>query len=222
VIRNEETKDWKIIGDPTEAAVLICSEKLGFKKGDLENEFKKIKEIPFDHKKKYRISLHKQNENFFISAAGAPESIIKICTHIFEEEKEKVFTAEKQEEIKKIFYEMSARGLRVVALAEKKMTDEKNPEQHMEQKLTFLGLFGILDDIRKEVPDAVRAVEAAGIRVIMITGDFWLTAETIARKAGIMKKKDKVLTGNEIELLQDVELKDVVIGVSVFARVTPE
>jgi Ca2+-transporting ATPase len=116
---------------------------------------------------------------------------------------------------------MSRRGLRVISLAEK--ISKKLPEgKEREEKFVFLGLFGIMDDMRKEVPDAVKAVELAGIRVVMITGDFGLTAETIARKAGIMKEKSKVLTGGEIELLSDEELKHIIEGVAVFARVTPD
>ncbi|MEX2014158.1 MAG: HAD-IC family P-type ATPase [Parcubacteria group bacterium] len=221
VMFSEKTKEWKISGDPTEAALLVLAEKLGFNKDDLERESPLLSEIPFDYNLKYHATLHKDSDLNFLSVVGAPETILAISTKIWLDGKEEVLTPEGKNELATLFLDISKRGLRVIAFASSsEESAELNPEGIKD--LTFMGFFGLKDALRLEVKEAARRAGAAGIKVVMITGDHQATAEALAKEAGIYRTGDISLTGIEIDKMSDDVLKDRLPRISVFARVTPE
>ncbi|MDP2651115.1 MAG: HAD-IC family P-type ATPase [bacterium] len=220
-IFNEESREWRLTGDPTEACMFVFGGKLGFNKDELESNFPLVGEIPFDYKTKYHLTVHNLGKSKLMTVVGAPEVVMELCTKIWQNGREKVLSKKDREEMENKFAEMSRRGLRMLAFsASKKIPEDLDPE-HV-QALTFVGFYGIKDALRAEVKEAIEQARNAGMRIVMITGDHKITAEAIAREAGIFRKGDMVLTGAEMEDMPDIELKRLLQQVSVFARVTPE
>ena len=218
VMFSEEKKTWLIAGDPTEAAMLVLANKLGFQKDDLERESPLIGEIPFDYKLKYHATIHRFDgtnlpigRQEFLAVVGAPEAILNL-SQISEEERQ---------ELESVFLSMSQEGLRVVALAETHDAPEMLAPEEI-KSLTFAGFFGLKDALRPEVAEAMQKAISAGIRVVMITGDYKVTAQAIAKEAGIYHDGDTILTGQNIDDFSDAELSKKLAETSVFARVTPE
>jgi P-type Ca2+ transporter type 2C len=168
----EDVGKWKVGGDPTEAAMMVYSQKSGFSKDEINKQFKKIDEIPFDSKLKYHAveaeDLESGEKIAFV--AGASEILLNSSNKIFIGGKEKKLTDSQKIELTKIFESMSSEGLRVIAFAFKKTDSEKLSPDNLED-LVFVGFFGMKDAIREEVPEALRAAQSAGIKVSMITGD---------------------------------------------------
>jgi P-type Ca2+ transporter type 2C len=221
VLFSEEERLWRVAGDPTEAAMLVFSQKLGFHKEDLEKEAPLLAELPFDYKLKYHATVHQLDQDKILSVVGAPEEILNKCIQIYSENKIHHLSLEAKKELESVFQTMSKDGLRIIALAVKsKFTDLLNVESVA--NLAFVGFIGMKDGLRPEVVFAMRDAISAGIRVVMITGDHKITAQAIAESAGIFHSGDMVLTGQEIDSFSDEELSSKLSQVSVFARVTPE
>lgn len=221
VMFSEEERVYRITGDPTEAAMLVLSQKLGFHKEHLEQESPIIGEIPFDYRLKYHAMLHKIDNAPFLTVVGAPEVILELSTTIWLKNEQKEFTPEIRTTVESIFAEMSQNGLRVVAFAvNQKASDLLTPQTIND--LCFVGFYGIKDAMRPEAREAVRQALSAGTRVVMITGDHKITAQAIAKEVGIWHPGDKTLTGPEIETMSDKELSNTLERTSVFARVTPD
>jgi Ca2+-transporting ATPase len=221
VMFSEEEKIWRVVGDPTEAAMLVFSQKLGFHKDDLERESPLLAEIPFDYKLKYHATLHKTDDRKFLTVVGAPETILGLSQKIRRDGKNYHLSEKEKKELESILLSLSEEGLRVVALAE----SGEAPETLMPEKihsLTFVGFLGMKDALRPEAAGAMQKATSAGIRVVMITGDHKITARSIAKEAGIWREGDTILTGQDIDELSDEELKESLAKTSVFARVTPE
>ncbi|MFZ3015980.1 MAG: HAD-IC family P-type ATPase [Minisyncoccia bacterium] len=224
IMFSEEEKIWRVAGDPTEAAMLVLGEKLGFLKDEMELKFPLSGEIPFDYKLKYHAIVHGDKEKT-LSVVGAPENIFNLCTKIYLNNKVEVLSKEEKEKLESIFISMSKEGLRVVALAESNFKSKKDSQilnTEEVDSLTFVGFLGMQDAIRPEVFDAVKSATDAGIRVVMITGDNKITAEAIAREADIYKDGDLILSGQDIENMTDEELSEKIGKTTVFARVSPE
>ncbi|MBU0744207.1 MAG: HAD-IC family P-type ATPase, partial [Gammaproteobacteria bacterium] len=221
VMFSEDEKSWHVTGDPTEAAMLVFGEKIGFCKDDLEEESPLINEIPFDYNLKYHGTVHQLDGKKFLSVVGAPEVILDLSQKIWSAGKTHNLSEKHRSELESIYTSMSQEGLRIVALAK---TDEVPQTLVPEEikSLTFVGFLGMKDTIRPEVAEAIQKTISAGIRVVMITGDHKLTAQTIAKEATIYKDNDMILTGQEIDSFSDVELADKLDKTTVFARVTPE
>ncbi|OGN21737.1 MAG: hypothetical protein A2915_04605 [Candidatus Yanofskybacteria bacterium RIFCSPLOWO2_01_FULL_41_34] len=221
VMYSEEDKRWRVSGDPTEAAMLVLSQKLGFHKDDLEREAPVIEEIPFDYKLKYHAVLRNLDDKNFLTTVGAPEVILGLSETVLIDGKQKKLDSTERENLESVFYQMSQDGLRVVAFAINQDANKAlNPEKI--KKLTFVGFYGMKDATRPEAKSAIRKAMSAGVRVVMITGDHRITAQAIAKEAGIWQENDEVLAGNDIDKMSDVELSDKLSVVSVFARVNPE
>lgn len=218
---SEENKEWTIIGDPTEAAMVVFAEKIGFHKEDLERESPKIAEIPFDYKIKYRAVKRQIGNEELLMIIGAPEVVLNLCQKEWHEGRSRDLSKEEADRLKSIFVKMAEEGLRVVAVA----VNHEAPKFLKPEKihsLTFIGFFGMKDGLRVEVPAAMAQAIAAGIKVVMITGDHKITAQAIAKEAGIYKEGDEILTGSDIDNFSDDELLTRLAKTSVFARVTPE
>lgn len=217
----EETGNWKIAGDPTEAAMLVFSEKIGFRRDTLEQETPKIFEWPFDYRRKYHATIREVDGKNFLTVAGAPEEVLKLCENIWRRGKIETLDKKGRAELETVFHKLARESFRVVAYAVNQNA-ERSLEPGIKPALAFVGFLGLADALRPEAKEAVGRVGAAGMRVIMVTGDHRLTAQTIAEEIGIWRAGDHILTGEEIDALTDEELADKLGRVTVFARVTPD
>ncbi|MDR3601337.1 MAG: cation-transporting P-type ATPase [Desulfosporosinus sp.] len=218
---------WNVIGDPTEGAFVVLSEKAGFTKEDVLREFPLIYQLPFDSRRKRMSTLHNSGKDTYVFTKGAPKEIISVCSDIFYGKNEIKNLG--QEEIQKIIGQndkFAQDGLRVLAIAYKKIdsTIRDYTIDNTENNMIFVGLTAMMDPPRPEVEKAVKSAQNAGIKIIMITGDYGLTAESIARKIGIIKSlHPKIITGNDLDKLSaenlNYELKNKEI---IFARAAPE
>ncbi|MHB1163417.1 MAG: cation-translocating P-type ATPase [Minisyncoccota bacterium] len=221
VFFSEAEKRWRVTGDPTEAAIRVFGEKIGFKKDDMLRESPLVSEIPFDYRLKYHATVSGSKGSNFLLVSGAPESVLALSTHIRRDGHTHSIQHADEKEVEGILAKMSGRGLRVVAVAmREKFSGVLAPETVRD--LTFVGFFGMQDILRPEVAEAMTRAHSAGIKVVMITGDYTLTARAIAKEAGIWREGDELLTGAMIDGMSDDKLKVRVGPVSVFARVTPE
>lgn len=216
-----ENKKWRVFGDPTEAALAVFAEKIGLRKDDLEHESPKTAEVPFDYKTKYHATAHSVNGRAFLTVVGAPEVVLKLSSKKWGSGSYREISKKDKENFESIFLEMSQEGLRVLALAIKEDTPKTIGQEDI-QDLVFVGFAGMKDALRPEVKDAMQRSISAGIRVVMITGDHKLTAQSIAKEAEIYREGEELLTGQDIDAISDDELSQKLSKVSVFARVTPE
>lgn len=221
VMFSEESKQWQVIGDPTEAAMLVLSQKLGFHKDDLEKESPLLAEIPFDYRLRYHATVNQLEDKKMLSVVGAPESVLGISKKIWRNGKSYIMEAEDRKKLESVFLEMSESGLRVVALAKTIKPPEILKGEDIKD-LVFVGFFGMKDALRPEAGEALQKAISAGIKVVMITGDHKITAKAIAKEAGIYHEGEGILTGQDIDDFTEDELSKNIDNVSVFARVTPE
>jgi P-type Ca2+ transporter type 2C len=218
---SEAEKRWFIAGDPTEAAMIVFSKKIGFHKEGLLNEAPVVTEIPFDYKLKYGASINTLDGKHVLTAIGAPESILGASKHMVGPHGTHDITDADREELEKTLTHLSEQGQRVVALGVRENVPHA-AEHHEVSGLTFLGFLAMKDVLRAEVKEAMVRAHEAGIRIVMITGDHKVTARAIAREAGIFSPGDELLTGVDIDNMTDEELSRALAKVTVFARVTPE
>jgi Ca2+-transporting ATPase len=217
---NNASYDGKtIMGDPTEGALIVAAAKAGMKKEDLENEFKRIHEIPFSSERKRMTTVHLIDKKKFAYVKGAPEIILERCDYIWKDGKIEKLEKKEKEKILKVNEEMASQALRVLGFAFKELP-EKFEDETAEKGLVFVGLMGMIDPPREEAKEANKKCQEAGIKTIMITGDHKLTAVAIAKEIGMLD--GKVLTGEELDKLSDEEFEKIVEEVRVYARVSPE
>lgn len=222
-IRRDKDKNfWEVeYGDPTEAALLVLGKKFGYQKEKLEQEFLKLFEHPFDFNLKHHTTINKMNGKNFLSSVGSPEIILKNCDKIWKNGRSVKMTKEDRIQIEAEIINFSKEGYRILAFgadfdSAQELKDGRLP------KLTFVGFVGIVDAIRPEVKKSVEDVKAAGMHVVMITGDFPETAKVIAQKVGIYEDGNELLTGAQMQEMNDDQLMAVLDKVTVFARVTPD
>jgi len=220
----KEKEKWEVIGDPTEAALIVAAEKAGLKYKALEKKYPRIGEIPFTSERKCMTTIHLTPEKEKIALLkGAPEVVLEKCTHILDGEKIKKLTNKKRKEILKINEEMAKKALRILGMAYRKLPKEiEKYDEKIEKEMIFIGLEGMIDPPREEAIEANKKCQKAGIKTVMITGDHKLTAVAIAKEIGIFKEGDIVLTGKELEKLDEREFEEIVEKVTVYARVSPE
>lgn len=217
----EEQKNWKVSGEPTEAAMLVLGEKFGFHKFEIEKESPFIEEIPFDYKLKYHSTLHNVAGDKFMTVVGALEEIIKLSTKIYKDGRIQDMTEEDRISIAMAHKKFSKSGQRVIAFAMNQSIEHPFAPEFI-SNIVFVGLFGMQDSLREGVRDSIREAQNAGIKIVMITGDHKITARAIAIEANIAEHHDFVLDGSELDKLTDEDLLKILEKVSVFARVTPE
>ncbi len=217
----KETDTWKISGDPTEAAMLVFSEKIGFRHDALEQETPEIFELPFNYQRKYHATIRAVDGKNFLTVVGAPEEVIGLCKKIWHTNGAEALTEEKKKGLEVVFHKYARNGFRVVAYAINPDASRSVDEGAI-PPLTFVGFFGMQDALRGEVKEAMQRVRAADMRVVMVTGDHRLTAQAIAKEADIWREGDGILTGKEIDAMRDEELAVKIAHTTVFARVTPD
>ncbi|MFP3984402.1 MAG: cation-translocating P-type ATPase [Candidatus Bathyarchaeia archaeon] len=223
----DEGYRWEVYGDPTEGALVVAAEKAKFEKHELEEKFTRIDEIPFDPKERYMATFHKSpTGDLKVYVKGAPETILAMCSEILEKGKTKKLTSQKKKALLKVSTQMASEALRVLAMAyqtieTKKLENFKEKMQHKRAKLVFVGLTGMIDPPRPEAKTAVQLCKRAGVKVVMATGDHKLTAEAIAKQVGISESSSGIITGAELDGINDDELDAVIAETAVFARVSP-
>lgn len=220
----EEKGKWKITGDPTEAALIVLAAKAGLLKDELQKHYENISELSFDAKRKRMSTIHKHENETIAFVKGAPDLLLKHCTHILKHGVVRKITSADKKEILKVSDEMADRALRILGMAYKKIpeTTKKYTIENVENNLIFVGLTGMIDPPRPEAKIALEKCKKAGIKVSIVTGDHKITAKAIARELGILTKESKILDGEELENLTDSELEKIVDKVAIYARVSPE
>lgn len=218
---SDTEKRWSIAGDPTEAAMVVFAKKIGFNKEDLLAETPLLQEMPFDYKLKYRAVVNTIENKNLLTVIGAPEIIFGLSKNIISAEGTRLISEDDRKKLEEVLTKMSLLGQRVVAVGIKENV-ENIIKPELISGITFLGFLAMKDVLRSEVKDAMDRAQEAGIRVVMITGDHKITAMAIAREADIYHDGDEILTGSEIDGMNDYELADKLSRTTVFARVTPE
>ncbi|MGY5852698.1 MAG: cation-translocating P-type ATPase [Candidatus Thorarchaeota archaeon] len=220
-----EAADWSIVGDPTEGAILVVAEKAGVLHSTTLACYTEITEISFDSARKRMTSVVRDTDSNLIAfSKGAPEVLLPLCTHIYENEAVRPFRDGERDAIIQINAGFAEDALRVLAFAYRPLEaeiPEWEPEQ-VEKNLIFVGLMGMIDPPRDEVKEAIAICKKAGIRPIMITGDHELTARAIAHDVGLIERQDEVVTGAKIDKMTDEEFREAVARCNVFARVAPK
>lgn len=212
VITNQEE-----LGDPTELALLRFAEGNRFRKETLETRLPRVEEKAFDSQRKMMTTVHRGSQGFISYTKGAPEMLLDRCSKIMVNGKVQSLSEVHKRQIRQTVDVFSAQALRVLAVAVR-----RGEKEVCEDGLTFVGLAGMIDPIRPEAKTAVEQFKLASVRTIMITGDHIDTAFAIARELGIAKKIDECMTGEELEKISDVKLKEKLKKINVFARVSPE
>ena len=219
----ELQQDGTVKGEPTEAALVSYADSLGLKKYELEHDFPRVGEAPFDSGRKMMSTVHKTPNGFVQYTKGAPDVVLSLCTSAYLNGKMVPMTDEIRQAVIDSNKEMADKALRVLCAAMRTYkVQPSNDAAELEQDLCYVGLVGMIDPVRPEVIDAIKECKNAGIRPIMITGDHKDTAVAIAKQLGIIDENHKAITGAELNNMSDEELDERIEEFSVYARVQPE
>lgn len=246
---DEENPKWSILGDPTEAALCVLAEKGGLDLDALGRRMPRIRELPFDSRRKRMSTIHLVRQEgrgsrrardeglgarIYYSlkrvafTKGAPKEVLDLCSCILIGGQTVNLDPETRANIMKANDDYARNGLRVLAVAQRKLPEVQAGElastvETVESDLSFLGLVAMMDPPRPEVEVAVKRCHTAGIRIIMITGDYGLTAESIARRIGIIQTATpRIITGVDLDGMDETSLHEVLKDEVIFARVDPE
>jgi len=226
---------FTIVGDPTEGAMIVAAAKGGLWQDRLKEVLPRIKEIPFDSERKRMTTVHTFNRNYILKVdidspegiifvKGAPDIILGLCNFIMEDGHTIPLTDEKKQAVLEINKNMARQALRVLGIAFKplrKIPDVCDPDS-LESNLIFVGLIGMIDPPRSEAMEAVRVAKEAGLKSIMVTGDYKDTAEAVAKEIGLLEQNGKILTGMELDAMSNDELINIIHDVNVCCRVSPQ
>jgi Ca2+-transporting ATPase len=216
LVRSDDGNHWHVQGDPTEGALVVAAAKAGFQKAQLDESLPRVDEIPFSSETKRMTTLHRTDDGLMAYAKGAPEVLLRSCTECLSEHGEVLLDEQELEGVIEAGRRMAENAMRVLALARQRNATRES----INGELTLLGLVGMIDPPRPEAKAAVEKCEAAGIKVVMITGDHPLTAKAIAAALGILKR-GRVVTGAELDEIPDDSLESDIGNIEVYARVSP-
>jgi len=221
-----EKPQWTGLGDQTEVALRVAELKGGIDEHALGLMYPRVHELPFDARRKRMSTIHRSSLSQEIAfVKGAPREVLSLCTHILIHGEEQPLDNALRSEIISVNDGYARRALRVLAFARRTFPAHTGgyTVERVERDLTFLGLMAMMDPPRPEVAEAVKVCRQAGIRMVMITGDYGLTAESLARRVGMLSTSNPViLTGADIDNMNDVELQVVLEKEVIFARMAPE
>ncbi|MCT6821980.1 MAG: calcium-translocating P-type ATPase, PMCA-type [Lactobacillus apis] len=216
----------RLLGDPTETALIQYALDQKIDVHQLLEQHKRIQEVPFDSGRKLMSTVNENGGQYFVAVKGAPDQLLKRVTKIEVNGKVEPISAEQKEEILLSNQKMARRALRVLGLAYKTVDQlyDAPSTDNVEQDLIFVGLVGMIDPERPEAKKAIAEAHDAGIKTVMITGDFQVTAQAIAERLGILKpgQDERVVTGAQLDEVSDEYLQEHVPDYSVYARVSPE
>jgi len=243
-----DSEEENVIGDPTEGCLLPFAAKNGVQPDAVRSEHPRIYEFPFDSERKMMTTIHrfmpsgakknsgnsaqqKSGRQEAVSVAftkGAPDAVIERCTHIMVDGRKKRFTKSMKTAALEINRKWAAQAKRVLAFAEKELPQNSEtadmhalPQDQTENSMTFLGLTGAMDPPREEAKQAIALCRKAGIQVNMITGDHMITAGAVAKELGIIEEDAQVLSGSQLDTMNEHEFRRSLDSVHVFARVSP-
>lgn len=241
---SEKTQTYRIVGDPTEGAIVVAAAKAGAIHVDIKEAYPRENEVPFDSERKRMVTIHdvrtprsedpspftdEGHKNWdVIAVKGAPDVVLELCTEYQGmDDRPRSLDNYARERILAANDAMTKDALRVLGVAYRVAKDvPDNPEdiktEDLEQELVFVGLIGMIDPPRTEVKPALEHAREAGIRTIMITGDYPNTARAIAETIGMLRQGRQVMTGAQLDAISDEELKKAIEDTAVFARVSPE
>ncbi|MEK7523390.1 MAG: cation-transporting P-type ATPase, partial [Patescibacteria group bacterium] len=216
VTKVDHGKDFDIIGDATEGALLLMAHKVGMIPETVREKWKIIDELPFNPVTKRMTMVTTNGKQKIVLTKGAPESILSISSQILIGNKPTSLSPQHISRIESEFERFARQGLRMIAFSYK-----ENDNSNIEKNQIFLGFVGIADPVREEVLEAVKKTQEAGIKVIMITGDNPLTAEANGIESGIIKEGEDIMTGHQLDDYSDEELMPILAKVKIFARTSP-
>jgi Ca2+-transporting ATPase len=236
----DEEQTYRMTGDPTEGALVVAAAKAGALPRPLHQAYPRVQEVPFDSERKRMITVHYIHEStpedfspfyrhetggYVVAIKGAPDVVLELCTHYQRmDDTQAPLTEEQRMRILNANDKMTQDALRVLGVAYRVSSSMPNMDdlEKLEQGMIFVGLVGMIDPPRPEVTSALAKASRAGIRTIMITGDFPNTARAIAQAIGLLKPNHQVMSSAELNALTDDQLKRQVEYTDVFARVSPE
>ncbi len=238
----EDDPVYRIVGDPTEGSILVAAVKASARAGNLTNQFPRRGEIPFDSVRKRMVTVHSVEEplsddlsplgtvhkrrHSVIAVKGAPDVVLNLCTHIKSMDDNETFPLDQagRQRILDANDAMTRDALRVLGVAYRMVPEmpQEAESDVLEKDLVFVGLLGMIDPARVEVQPALAKARGAGIRTIMITGDYPNTARAISESIGLLQGDHQVLTGTQLNEMDDAALQAAVKVTDVFARVSPE
>jgi P-type Ca2+ transporter type 2C len=227
----EGEKTWRMIGDPTEGALMVAAAKAGIRREDLERTMPREGEIPFDSARKRMATLHpvhnsplSDSDGWILCVKGAPDVVLELCDRIRRNGKEESLTAQRRNAVLEANHGMAQRALRVLGVAYRFFPDKPDvaDADAVEKDLVFVGMLGMIDPPRSEVAAAIRTARKAGLRTVMVTGDYPDTAQAIGEQIGLLERGRQVLSGTELDKLSDSDLEGLADRVGVYARVSPQ
>lgn len=220
-----EHPHWSCLGDQTEAALKAVALKNGESEQSISRRFPRVHELPFDARRKRMSTIHEHDHQEIAFVKGAPREILQLCNSISINGEDIPLDNSMRQEIIDANDEYASNALRVLALAKRNIKPQPGGYsiENVEKDLTFLGLAAMMDPPREEVAEAVRICREAGIRMVMITGDYGLTALSFARRIGMLTTANPIIiTGAELESMNDARLKEAIKKETIFARMAPE
>jgi magnesium-transporting ATPase (P-type) len=220
-----EHPNWTSLGDQTEAAMKVAALKYNLNEQAVAVFLPRVHEIPFDARRKRMTTIHREVDREVAFIKGAPREVLQLCSHVLVDGETQLISEAIRAEIMAANDEYSRRALRVLGLARRDLPPRSGaytPET-IERDLTFLGLMAMMDPPRPEVEQAIQACRQAGIRIVMITGDYGLTAESLARRVGMLTTPNPtIVTGAEMDAMDDLKLKQLLDQEIIFARMAPD
>ncbi len=221
---NATQSEGKLLGDPTDASLLLYADENGHNRKELEEKYPRLLEIPLDSTRKRMTTVNQIGADRYILIKGAPEVLLQKCSQIKGDKGVFSIKPEDADNAMRDLKAMTGNALRVLGFAYRKLGPDEDLEdkEALEKDLIFVGLVGMMDPPREEAKQAIAQAKKAGIKVVMITGDHKDTAVAIAREIGITEGEIVALTGSDLDQLSDQEFENLVDDVSVYARVFPE
>ncbi|MCJ7738072.1 MAG: cation-translocating P-type ATPase, partial [Anaerolineae bacterium] len=224
---------FRMIGDPTEGAFVVAAAKAGLWREETEQIYPRLAEVPFDSTRKRMSTIHRRSSEeikqdggleYIAYVKGAPDVVLGLCNTILEEGKLIELTAARREHIQNMIRDLASDGLRVLAVTCRLLDKipDKPTSDEIERDLVLVGLIAMTDPARPEVAPAIAKAKHAGIRTVMITGDYPETARAIAQEIGLIRTNGQVVTGAELNEMSDECLDERIEDIDVFARVSPE
>ena len=220
-----EHPSWTSLGDQTEAALKVTALKYNLDENAVSVFLPRIHEIPFDARRKRMTTIHREIDCEVAFVKGAPREVLQLCSHVKVDGENLPINEAIRAEIMEANDDYSRQSLRVLGLARRELPPRSGAytAETIERDLTFLGLMAMMDPPRPEVEQAIQTCRQAGIRIVMITGDYGLTAESLARRVGMITTPNPViLTGAELDVLDDLKLNQLLEQEIIFARMAPE
>lgn len=213
-----------VFGDPTETALVDLAHSIGIDRNNLHHQYPKLGELPFDQTTRYSVVFRKGEKGTIAFVKGAPETVLGLVSSMRFQGKVQGISQDEQKVLLERFEKMAKQGLRIIAVAvdeEPFVGAHDKPTRYLPKKLTLLGIFGIGDPLRPETIGAIEKTRAAGMKVLMITGDHKATAESIGRKIGLVTNVDQVIEAKDLRLLSQKDLGERLRDVTVIARAVP-